>query len=77
VQKPRLPLATFRHDERYREEGMPEAFDAYDRELLAHWKATGRADGQAWTDSIAGFYSKVYFPAMKAAVEAQGFRLDR
>lgn len=77
ARKPRLPLATFRHDERYREEGLPEAFDAYDRELLAHWKTTGRGDGQTWTDSIAGFYSKVYFPGMKAAVEAQGFRLDR
>jgi len=77
AQKPRLPITTFRHDEHYRTEGMTEAFDAYDRELLTHWQATGRGNGEAWTDSIAGFYSKVYFPAMKAAVESQGFRLDR
>ena len=75
--KPRLPFSTFRHDERYHEGGLPEAIDAYDRQLLAHWQTNGRADGQSWTDSIADFYSKVYFPAMKAAVEAQGFRLDR
>ena len=77
TKKPRLPLATFRHDEHYHEEGLSEAFDAYDGELLAHWKTAGRADGEAWTNSIADFYGKVYFPAVKAAVEAQGFRLDR
>jgi len=77
VQKPRLPFTTFRHNERYHEEGMAEAFDTYDKQLLAHWKEIGRDDGQTWTDSIAGFYSKVYFPTMKTAVEAQGFRFDR
>jgi len=37
--KPRLPLSTFRHDERYQAEGIAEAIAGYDRELLI----TGRA----------------------------------
>lgn len=77
AQKPRLAFSTFRHAERYQTEGLPAAIDAYDQELLAHWKRLGRADGQSWTDSVAEHYRQVYFPGMKAALEAQGFHADR
>lgn len=77
AQKPRLAFSTFRHDEHYRTEGLPAAIDAYDQELLAHWKHIGRSDGETWTDSVTGYYRQVYFPGMKAALEAQGFRPDR
>ncbi len=55
--KPRLPLETFRHDERYDSTGFADAFARYDAELLAHWQAIGRADGLAWTENTASHYA--------------------
>jgi FMN reductase [NAD(P)H] len=75
AQKPRLPLATFRHDETYRTEGMAGAIEAYDRALMDHWHTIGRADGEPWSESIGGAYAQLYFPNMRPAATAQGFDL--
>lgn len=77
AKKPRLAFSTFRHDEHYQDKGLAEAIDAYDAQLLAHWKTIGRTDGETWSDSVAGHYGTIYFPGMKAALEAQGFHPDR
>lgn len=71
--KPRLPLASFKHEERYHKAELKEMIDAYDETLIDHWKKTGRSDGTSWSSSIAGPYSKVYFPKVKPVAEKQGF----
>lgn len=43
--KPRLPVETFRHDERYNSTGLSECIDRYDETLLAYWQQIGRTDG--------------------------------
>jgi len=75
--KPRLPLSTFRHDERYQADGLAEAIAAYDRELLDYWQSTGRADGQPWSQNTAEYYQSVYFPQVAPAMRAQGFGFER
>ncbi|MDN0082981.1 NADPH-dependent oxidoreductase [Crenobacter sp. SG2305] len=75
--KPRLPLSTFRHDERYQAEGIAEAITDYDRELLDYWQSIGRTDGLPWSQNIAQYYQSVYFPEVAPAMRAQGFSFER
>ncbi|MCW3479094.1 NADPH-dependent oxidoreductase [Neisseriaceae bacterium JH1-16] len=75
--KPRLPLSTFRHDERYQAEGIAEAIAAYDRELFDYWQSIGRPDGQPWSQNTAAYYQSVYFPEVAPALRAQGFGFER
>jgi len=77
AQKPRLPLATFRHDEAW--QGVPEAatIDAYDAELNAFWQRIGRADGLPWSENTAASFSRVSFPLTKPVAASQGFLADK
>ena len=70
-------MSTFRHDEAYSEAGMDAAIEAYDAELMAFWKAQGRAKGQPWSESVASAYANVYYDQVKQAVVSQGFTLER
>lgn len=76
-QKPRLPLATYRHDEVW--QGVPDAaaIDAYDAELKAFWQCIGRPDGLPWSKNTAGSFSRVYFPLTKPVAARQGFLADK
>lgn len=76
-QKPRLPLATFRHDEAW--QGVPDAatITAYDGELKAFWQRIGRPDGLPWSTNTAGSFSRVYFPLTKPVAARQGFLADK
>lgn len=74
VQKPRLPLVTFRHDERYHGGvALSGHFAAYDQTLNDYWTRIGRADGLPWTKNTAQYYCQVYFPQVKPVAAAQGF----
>ncbi len=75
--KPRLPVSTFRHDEKWH--GVPDAatMDAYNDELMDYWKSIGRPDGQPWTINTANRYWQVYFPNTKLAATKQGFKFDK
>jgi FMN reductase [NAD(P)H] len=76
-QKPRLPIASFRHDEVYHAEQIEPSIKAYDQTLLDHWKKIARGEGQAWSSNISGFYRAVYFPKVRPVLEKQGFRNDK
>jgi len=71
--KPRLPMASFRHDEVYNADGLQQAIKAYDETLIAHWQKVARGNGESWSDTIAGFYQHVYFPKVKPVLVQQGF----
>ena len=71
--KPRLPLASFAHAERYDAARLPQDIAEYDAALCQHWQQIGRADGQAWSTSLAAAYSRVYFPQVGSVARAQGF----
>lgn len=75
--KPRLPVSTFRHDEKWH--GVPDAatMDAYNAELMGYWKSIGRTDGLPWTVATANRYKQVYFPKVKPIAAKQGFTVDK
>lgn len=76
TQKPRLPIESFRHEERYHAEGLRAAIDAYDQTLLEYWPSIGRGDGLSWSQNTAQAYSRVYFPKVKPVAAAQGFTCE-
>ncbi|WP_205954678.1 nitroreductase family protein [Pantoea stewartii] len=76
-QKPRLPMQTFRHEESYHTEGLEQQIAHYNAEMVQHWKDTGRADGESWSDSVSGYYQHIYFPKVLPALHKQGFGSDK
>jgi len=76
-QKPRLPIATYRHDETYKKEHLLEGISAYDKELMAFWQAIGRQDGLPWSANTANAYQNVYFRKTAQVARAQGFAFDQ
>ncbi|QCR37975.1 nitroreductase family protein [Nissabacter sp. SGAir0207] len=71
--KPRLPMATFRHEEAYRTDGLAEQIEKYNADIQQHWKNIGRNDGDSWSESVGGYYKNIYFPQVLPAVIKQGF----
>jgi FMN reductase [NAD(P)H] len=75
-QKPRMDIATYRHDEQYNASGYPAAIDAYDETLMEYWKRNGRTDGTPWSTNLAPL-SRVYFSQVKAVAAMQGLLNDK
>ncbi len=76
IQKPRMPIASYRHEERYDAEKLGEVIDAYDEKLMEYWRQTGRADGLPWSKNTAKNYCKVYYPKVKPVAASQGFTCE-
>jgi FMN reductase [NAD(P)H] len=74
-QKPRMPIESFRHEEKYHPEALKPAIDAYDRTLQEYWQKIGRADGLTWSATMAQHYS-VFSRRLKAIAQKQGFTLE-
>lgn len=70
--KPRLPLETFAHHEKFDGSKLNESIVKYNQILIEHWKKINRKDGQEWSKSLAP-YSRVYFPKVAGALIKQGF----
>eukprot|EP00727_Mastigamoeba_balamuthi_P010638 m51a1_g6197 hypothetical protein (260) ;mRNA; f:104080-105368 len=70
--KPRMGIATFRHDERYDAGAALREVPVYDAQLAEHWEHVGRSDGQQWSRSIAQFYTQIYFPKVQPVAQQQG-----
>ncbi|QGU87857.1 NADPH-dependent oxidoreductase [Erwinia sorbitola] len=77
VQKPRMSLAGFRHEERYDSASLPDVIKAYNQVLVAHWQSTGRTDGDNWGNNTASYYQNIYFPKVQPAILKQGFGIDK
>ena len=75
--KPRLSMASFRHDEHYHPEAIGPAIAEYDKTLEEYWRSIGRSDGLPWSTNTAGPYSKVYFPETRPVSIKQGFLNDK
>lgn len=74
--KPRLPMATFRHDEHYHKEGLEAAIATYDQTLMAHWQKLGRADGAPWSETVADYYDHSSRPHLREFLARQGFAAE-
>jgi len=76
-QKPRLPLSTFRHDEKYQTEGLEDAIDAYDADMATYLKSIGREQEGNWSQYTAGIYQQVYYPKVYPKMKDQDFKNDK
>ena len=74
-QKPRMPIESFRHDEKYHPEALRPAIDAYDRALEEYWQKTGRTDGLSWSANMAQHYG-TFSRLIKSVAEKQGFTIE-
>lgn len=74
--RPRMAMATFRHEETYHTEGLEDAITAYDVELAAFWREHGRKDGQSWSESIAPRFDRVERPLLRPVFAAQGMPFE-
>jgi FMN reductase [NAD(P)H] len=76
-QKPRLPIATYRHDETYKKIHLLEGITAYDKELMTYWQSIGRTDGLPWSANTANAYQHVYFRKTAKVARSQGFDFEQ
>lgn len=75
--KPRLPMSTFRHEEKYQTDGMVEQISQFNGELEQHWKTIQRDGGENWSQTVANYYKNIYFPNVLPALLQQGFGKDK
>lgn len=75
-QKPRLPMATFRHDERYHAERLPALIEDYDQTMKTWLKEVGLEREGDWSQKVASLYQHVYFPKVLATARAQGLTVE-
>lgn len=71
--KPRLPLSTFRHDEKYQTENLEKEIDNYDLLIEEYLRDTNRAQKINWSSNISSIYKQVYFPKVHPVMNKQGF----
>ncbi|WP_028974207.1 NADPH-dependent oxidoreductase [Spirochaeta cellobiosiphila] len=75
--KPRLPMRTFRHDEVYNADILPEAIEEYDEKMEAYYKEIGREQSGNWSKLNARLYQMVYYPEVYPTMVKQGFKNDK
>lgn len=75
--KPRLPISTFRHEEKYQTEGMVEKIGEFNQQLEQHWRDIQRDGGENWSQTVANYYKNIYFPDVLPALLKQGFGKDK
>ncbi|MBC2855222.1 MAG: NADPH-dependent oxidoreductase [Cetobacterium sp.] len=75
--KPRLPLDTFIHEEKYNPEKIVEEIDGYDKLMDKYLIEIGREQEKNWSDFVSQYYSKVYFPKVYPILKEQGFKMDK
>ena len=77
VPKPRQPLETVVHRERYDGSRAREGLEVYDRELAAYYIGQGReTPDQAWTQVVAEKFSKPMRTRLRQELHEMGFDLE-
>lgn len=71
--KPRLPLNTFRHNEKYQKENLEIEIDNYDLLMVDYLKGINRSQEINWSTSVSNIYKQVYFPKVHPVMNKQGF----
>ncbi len=75
--KPRLPLETFKHSDKYNKEVLKPAIDKYDEEMDIYLKEIHRDQEVNWSNQTSGVYKSVYFPKVYPTMKSQGFKNDK
>jgi len=75
--KPRLPLNTFRHDEKYKTQHLEREIDNYDLLMADYLKEINRSQEINWSTHTSSIYKRVYFPKVHPVMSDQGFKNDK
>jgi len=75
--KPRLPLNTFRHDEKYKTQHLEREIDNYDLLMADYLKEINRSQEINWSTHTSSIYKQVYFPKVHPVMTDQGFKNDK
>ena len=76
AQKPRLPISSFRHDERYDPHAIDSAIGEHDQAMLAHWQRQQRPQPQNWSSSVGQRYAHNYRPQLRNQLRANGLDIE-
>lgn len=71
--KPRLPLNTFRHDEKYHTEHLESEIENYDVLMSNYLEGINRSQEVNWSTHTSSIYKQVYFPKVLPVMVKQGF----
>jgi FMN reductase [NAD(P)H] len=72
--KPRLDISTYRHDEKYSNDGFKEVIDEYDVKIVDYLEAVDRAQEVNWSYNTSNFYKDNYYPRVYPTLKDQGFK---
>jgi FMN reductase [NAD(P)H] len=75
--KPRLPLNTFKHEEKYKVDGLKESIDEYDKNMETYLSEIGREVEGNWSKHTSGIYQYVYYPEVYPTMKQQKFNNDK
>lgn len=71
--KPRVPLKSFVHYEKYDAEAVKAGISEYDAVLRKWWDEQNLNTFPDYSGNLAGIYSKIYFPTIAQTMRHQGF----
>lgn len=75
--KPRLPYNTFKHEEKYKIDGLKESIDEYDKDMGVYLKEIGREVEVNWSTNTSNLYQHVYYPKVYPTMKEQKFNNDK
>ena len=75
--KPRMPIDSFRHEEKYHRDNLMFNIDSHNQALIAHWETIGRNDGDIWSKTVADYYNRIYYPDILPSLLKQQFQLNK
>lgn len=72
--KPKMPISSFVMDDSYDKKVVESNIVDYNKIMQKYFtERGGEIENVDWTDKIANFYTKVYYPEEKACLEKKGF----
>jgi len=74
-QKPRMPIESFRHEEKDHPDALKPAIDACDRTPEEYWQKIGRTGGLSWSANMALHYRTIS-RLIKSVAKKQGFTIE-
>jgi len=75
--KPRLPLNSFRHEEKYKRDNLEAAIAEYDSTMETYLKEVGREQEGNWSKYTSNIYKSVYYPDVYPTIKKQQFKNDK
>ena len=75
--KPRLPMSTFRHEEKYEKVNLEASIKEYDKTMESYLKEVGREQEGNWSKYTSNIYQSVYYPKVYPVMKQQQFKNDK